>query len=162
QAKHSIIELSKIMRYVLYDTSGQTVWLSKELQFTNNYITLMSIRYDDSVDIKLNVQPNIPDIKIPPLLIQPFVENAFKHGISSIKQSFIHIDLSVDNNQLVCNVVNSNNHKNEDSGGIGLENIQKRLQLLFGDKYSLKIENTAETYTTTLTIPTSNDTMYSN
>ena len=154
QAKHSVIELSKIMRYVLYDTSGQTVSLSRELQFTNNYIALMSIRYDDSVDIKLNVQPNIPEVKIPPLLIQPFIENAFKPGISSLKQSFIHIDLSMDNNYLVCHVENSNNHKKENSGGIGLENIKKRLQLLYSNSYSLDIKADEQTHSITLKIPT--------
>ena len=154
QAKHSIIELSKIMRYVLYDTSGQTVSLSRELQFTNNYIALMSIRYDDSVDIKLNVQPNIPEVKIPPLLIQPFIENAFKHGISSLKSSFIHINLSIDNNYLICHVENSNNYKKENSGGIGLENIKKRLQLLYSNRYSLDIKVDDQIHSVILKIPT--------
>jgi LytS/YehU family sensor histidine kinase len=114
----------------------------------------MSIRYDDSVDIKLNVQPNIPEVKIPPLLIQPFIENAFKHGISSLKSSFIHINLSIDNNYLICHVENSNNYKKENSGGIGLENIKKRLQLLYSNRYSLDIKVDDQIHSVILKIPT--------
>ncbi len=161
-AKHTIIELSKIMRYVLYDTSSQTVLLSRELQFTRNYIALMSIRYDSSVEIRINTPTNIPDVMIPPLLLQPFIENAFKHGISSIKKSFIYIDINISDSYLCCVVTNSNNHKQEESGGIGLENIKKRLQLLYNNRHSLEINNAPEVYTTTLKIPINNDTMHCN
>ena len=93
KAKESVIELSKIMRYILYDSSQPIISLQKEITLLNNYIALMRIRYTDSIDISVNIADNLPDVQIPPLLFISFIENAFKHGISyqhpSIDHSFI-------------------------------------------------------------------------
>ena len=91
-AKSAVIELSKMMRYVLYESGSETISLKKDIQFIENYIELMRIRYDSSIDICLDYPATIPNkVAIPPLLLIVFVENAFKHGVSYNHASFIHI-----------------------------------------------------------------------
>lgn len=164
-AKDNVIELSKMMRYVLYDSENTETNIANELRFIENYIALMRIRYTDNVDVRLNVHDAVrPTAKVPPLIFIVLVENAFKHGVSYNKPSYIYIDLWCSDKQIICQVQNSRHNKpatsesTEKSSGMGLENMRKRLDLLFGDEYTLLIDDTKqEQYIVKLTIPISND-----
>ena len=159
-AKSAVIELSKMMRYVLYDSGREHISLEKDVQFLENYIELMRIRYVDAIDIRVRYPRPLPaGVTIPPLLLIVFVENAFKHGVSYNRSSFIHIDIACDGGMLVSRIVNSR-HREPDAGrtGIGLENVRKRLDLIYGPKgYGLRIDDSdPATYTVQLEIPTFN------
>lgn len=142
-AKDNIIELSKMMRYVLYDSESQSTSLQSELQFVSNYINLMRIRYTKDIDIRFNYpHSGTMHIFIPPLLLIVFVENAFKHGISYNRPSFIHINIKKEPLNLRCTVRNSRHgDSHKDRGGIGLENVRKRLDMIYGADYSLVIDD---------------------
>lgn len=158
-AKQSVIDLSRMLRHVLYDSSGSSTTLDKEVEFLHNYIELMRIRYTDDVEITVNT-PDINTcrkVSMPPLLLIVLVENAFKHGISYSKRSFININIAVDKDSLTCVVANSRHtaQTNEHSG-IGLNNITKRLDLIFGDTYSLTTDSSSDDkYIVELVIPLS-------
>jgi sensor histidine kinase YesM len=151
------MELSRLLRHVLYDSSGSTTSLDKEVDFIHNYIELMRVRYIDDVEIKLNT-PNINTCRkvvIPPLLLIVLVENAFKHGISYDKPSYIDINIAVDTDTLTC-VVSNSRHTSQDTehSGIGLNNITKRLDLLFGSSYTLTTDSSSlDQYIVELVIP---------
>lgn len=155
-AQDMILQLSKLMRYVLYDGANARTPLSKEVAFIANYVSLMRQRYSDKkVQINLRL-PEQPDehILIPPMLFVVFIENAFKHGISYRKPSFVDIELTLSEHEFRFRCKNSNARQQEGiQGGVGLENVRKRLSLLYGSDYSLKIEDKPDTYCVTLTIP---------
>ncbi len=155
-AKDTVIELSKMMRYVLYDSESALIKVSNDIQFIENYINLMRIRYTDKVDVRLDVEEPLPmNAQIPPLLLIVFVENAFKHGVSYNKPSFVHINICIAESRLYCVVRNSRHLQSPDkSGGVGLDNTKKRLRLLFNDDYSLRIDDKSELeYKVELSIP---------
>lgn len=163
-AKSTVIELSKMMRYVLYDSETSHANLDQEVLFMEHYISLMRIRYPASVDVRMDVQSPLPaGVKVPPLLFIVFVENAFKHGVSYNKPSYVHISLGCYDGKTVCEVHNSRHDKlNVEHGGIGLENVRKRLDLLFGSSYDLIIdESRQDEYSVKLTIPINYDKVYS-
>lgn len=159
-AKRSVMELSHMLRHVLYDSGEKNTTLDKEVDFLHNYIELMRIRFVDDVDIRLSA----PDVNLcrkvsmPPLLLIVLVENAFKHGISYTKPSYIFIDIDVIDDELICMVENSSHQRSEtEHSGIGLSNITKRLDLLFGNRYTLRIDNSKEeSYRVKLVIPITN------
>lgn len=157
-AKDAIIELSKMMRYVLYDSGREIISLNKDIQFLKNYIELMRIRYTNDVDIRVEHPQDLPEqVSIPPLLLIVFVENAFKHGISYSRSSFIHLKIEYADNTVTSTISNSRNasHGNRQPAGIGLENVCKRLALIYGIKnYTLDIREETDTYTIKLVIPT--------
>ncbi len=154
KAKKVIMELSKLMRYMLYETDKCTVLLIKEVHFLQHYIELMRIRYPESIRINFDLPENTNEVRVPPLLFVSFVENAFKHGVSYQKDSFISVKLEVEGDEILFNCSNSNFGKCEDQyHGIGLENIRKRLQLLFGDRYTLSINETETSFDVLLVMP---------
>ena len=154
QAKGTIVELSKMMRFILYEGDRNGVVLSREMEFIRTYVTLMRLRYTDKVKITTDLPSEVPDRTIPPLILIPFVENAFKHGISYQKQSFIDIKVTVQNGKLRFTCLNSKADKsNEEKGGVGLSNVRKRLDLLYGHNYTLNIQDEAESYRVELLIP---------
>ena len=154
KAQKTVLELSKIMRYVLYDTSLPSVSLDKEIHFLSNYIELMKIRYTEQVDIRISLPGEIPNTQIPPLLFISFLENAFKHGISYKNKSFIHLSMEIKETELHCLIINSYCHtKKIGETGIGLENTRKRLRLLYDTNYTLHIENKDDQYHVLLIIP---------
>ena len=164
-AKDTVIELSKMMRYVLYDSENAATNLVSEMRFIENYIALMRIRYTDNVDVRFTVRDTVrPTAKVPPLLFIVLVENAFKHGVSYNKPSYVNIDVWCDEKQVSCQVQNSRHEQaaiskqSTKSSGMGLDNIRKRLDLLFGEEYNLAIDDSnKEQYTIKLTIPIKND-----
>lgn len=159
-AKNTIIELSTMMRYLLYDTAHGQTTLKKEISFIESYITLMQLRFPRKVNVKFEVPDNLRDIQIPPMLFLSFLENAFKHGVSYQADSFVWFKLEQTENHLKCNITNSK-HKSNDNpdkshSGIGLTNIKKSLHLLYGNDYLLHICETDSKFEVQLTIPVYN------
>lgn len=155
-AKSAVIELSKMMRYVLYESGSETISLKKDIQFIENYIELMRIRYDSSIDIRFDYPATIPNkVAIPPLLLIVFVENAFKHGVSYNHASFIHIRIGYRDDAVTAVISNSRHEKSRPgTTGIGLENVKKRLALIYQDNYTLSIDDSdPAVYTVKLIIP---------
>lgn len=158
-AKKSVVELSHLLRHVLYDSSEKHTTLDKEVEFIDSYIKLMRIRYIDEVNIEFNT-PDIVlcrKIKLPPLLLIVLVENAFKHGISYDANSYVKIDIIAFDDELTCIVANSRHevsNSNTEHSGIGLSNITRRLEMLFGKRYTLTIDDSdAKRYSVELVIP---------
>ncbi|MES1222329.1 MAG: histidine kinase, partial [Bacteroidota bacterium] len=142
-AGEAIHQLSKMMRYLLYDTQQGQNMLSQEIAFVKNYISLMKLRITDVVTINLKTPDNLQDMPLAPVLFLPFVENAFKHGVSATEQSYIDIIICQKNKTLELTVNNSIRKDNsislENKGGIGLVNTRRRLDLLYPGKYKLDI-----------------------
>ena len=155
EAKDSVIRLSRLMRHLLYDSEADQIPLQKELEFVQNYVDLMKLRFSNKVNIQLEIPGHIPDKTIPPLLFTSFLENAFKHGIHIQGASFVSIAFAFVDEQLVFAMKNSNPHlqKEEEQTGIGIENSRKRLDLLYGNQYSLEINDGKEEFLLTLTLP---------
>lgn len=164
-AKQTVIRLSDMMRFMVYDTSSNAVSLKEDMKFIQNYIELMRIRYTEDVAITFTYPTRLVGrVEIPPLIFIVFIENAFKHGISYNANSFINIDISYDNGYVTARFENSvNPARSKLAPGIGLENVHKRLDLIYGDNYDLQIEEQDERYCVTLKIPTLNgNEMHSN
>lgn len=156
QAQYTIEVLSKLMRYVLYDSNRQMVALQKELAFIDNYVELMRIRYTDKVHIQVSLPSAVADMEVPPLLFITFVENAFKHGVSYTHDSFIEVTILADESSrrihFICH--NSRKPKTEDvHGGVGIQNAVKRLNLIYGDRYTLRTDATDRDYTVEMWLP---------
>ena len=154
KAQETIVELSKMMRFILYEGSKQGVPLSREFEFITTYVNLMRLRYTDRVTITMDLPTEVPDKAVPPLMLISFIENAFKHGISYQHPSFIDIRVTLDGARLHFSCRNSKADKpNEEKGGVGLQNVKKRLQLLYDDHYTLNIVDAPDSYHVELTIP---------
>jgi two-component system LytT family sensor kinase len=154
-APESVLRLSKILRYMLYETGGTYTAIEQELKVISDYIALERLRYDES--LRVNFNHDIEDMKqaVPPLLLIPLVENAFKHGVSETRRSpFIDIHLSIKNRQLTFIVKNSIEETGESKSvkeNIGLSNLRRQLQLLYSD-YTLSIQQAQLVFTATLKI----------
>ncbi len=157
-AKSSIYNLSHMMRYVLYDTRNDWTSLHKEIGFIEDYIALMKVRISEKVQIIFDKGHGLPDIEIAPMLFLPFIENAFKHGISAVHPSYIFIEFEMKGPALKFEVRNSLfddlGKQLEQDKGIGIANTKRRLDLLYPGKYNLDIERdtAAKEYSITLTI----------
>jgi hypothetical protein len=157
KAKDAVVRLSRLMRYLLNEAEVQKVSLKKEIEFIESYIDLMRLRYDDDV---LTVDAEYPaitkDIIVPSFLFVSFIENAFKHGVDAHVHSVIRIRFVHENGRLIFTV---GNKKSEavasilEPSGIGLENVKKRLDLIYKDDYKLEVRSTNEIYETYLNIP---------
>lgn len=138
KAQEAIQELSKMLRHILYDYQQPTVSLNDEIEFLQNYVNLMRIRLPLTVDIKFNAPTPNTQIKVAPMIFISLVENAFKHGVSPSESSFIHITIEADEKQIICDIQNSNHPKTstDNSGhGIGLMQVERRLELSYPDHY---------------------------
>ncbi|PLX01651.1 MAG: hypothetical protein C0595_14015 [Marinilabiliales bacterium] len=155
EAKDSIIRLSKLMRYLLYESENKLISIQKEMEFIKNYVDLMMLRFSEKVDIKLYIPNDLPDKSIPPLLFISYIENAFKHGISYQQTSFVKISFFFNDDKLVFETENSKfeQSKSDNERGIGIKNSKKRLDLLYDNDYSLTISENDEIYKLHLTIP---------
>ena len=154
QAKTSIEEFSKLMRFILYEGDRPTIPLSKELEFLRHYVSLMKMRYADSVRIDLSLPEADSGAEVPPLVLASFVENAFKHGISYEKPSFVRVSVSLEDGKIAFKCVNSRQGEEQvRSHGVGLSNVRGRLDLLYGDGYTLYIDQNAEVYDILLLLP---------
>ncbi|MWW23515.1 sensor histidine kinase [Algibacter lectus] len=157
QAKSSIHSLSKLMRYMLYETNLEVVPLSKEIDFLKKYIDLMKLRVSDKTSVSYSFPVKETGIQIAPLLFISLIENAFKHGVSATKPSTIDISMTCDNNTVLFSVENHNFPKKTDDksgSGIGLQNLEKRLELLYSDKFNFKTILEDDRFLVTLEIKT--------
>jgi len=149
----AILKLSEIMRYMLYECNDNKVDLVKELQYLQNYIDLQKIRYADKAYIDFKVEGNIETQKIVPLLLIAFMENAFKHGVAGNPLTPIRLLIDVEESHLHFYIQNRKHTNNRDaSGGIGLINVKRRLDLLYPGKYNLDIRDETDTYTVELSL----------
>ena len=159
KAQETIRELSKMMRFVLYEGDRSGVPLTKEFEFIRNYTKLMQLRYSDKVKITVDIPEEAPDVTIPPLMLISFIENAFKHGISYQHDSFIEIKLEIStpsplSSNLLFTCRNSKAEvPNQEKGGVGLANVKKRLDLLYDKSYTLEIKDEADIYIVKLKLP---------
>lgn len=153
EAAESVLLLSDLMRYQLYDCAHEKVNLSDEIEYLKNYLRLDKLRKNNTT-VDFQVKGNPEHIKIAPFLFIPFVENAVTHGISSNDQSYINIDFDVNGGRIDFNIKNSKpvmpNKKL--NGGIGLSNVQRRLELLYPNLHNLKIENKKTQFDVSLSI----------
>lgn len=155
EAKEAVIKLSKMMRYLLYETDTEKTTLRKELEFLESYIDLMRLRFNETVKIELNLPSVIPDKNIPPFIFTSLIENAFKHGVSYRDESFINIDLTMSEERLLLVVKNSKSDQAQvkEFSGIGIENTRKRLELLYGPNYHMDIIDSKNLFTVNLSLP---------
>lgn len=154
-----ILKLSGLMNYIIYECQADQVSLKKEINFIHNYMELEKMRVEDSLKINLNIQDSPTDFSIAPLLFVPFLENAFKHGANVQGQNpFIHLKLEVnDSGHLHFECKNPRDDHDlddlpEKNGGIGLDNVRKRLQLLYPGRHVLTIDEEATQYSVKLEI----------
>lgn len=155
RAQKTIIELSGLMDYLLYESSNMDrVSLHRELEFTQNYINLMRLRYPKRVVIDFKHSGNEPKVEIPPLLFLNFIENTFKYGVDYTKESFIRIYFNFSSSHIEMIAQNSNHSATTKSArhGLGIENSLKRLKLLYGNSYTLEISDKEGVYSVTLKI----------
>ncbi len=155
-AQESVLKLSKLMRYLLYESENGKTLMSSEIDFMTNYIDLMKLRLSKKVRLEVDFPEKFADFSVPPLLFVAFVENAFKHGVSFSGQSFITIGMKFEDNEIHFFTENSlgQSPRADDlqHSGIGLDNVKKRLNLLFPGRYDLKIDQTDSTFRVDLRI----------
>ena len=157
EAQKSMLELSKLLRYVLYENNENFVELERELNFIHNYVELMRIRINPEVDMKINISVNDTKSLVAPLLFITLIENAFKHGISPTQTSFIDINIHQNKEgQLYCIIRNSYFPKDEtdkSGSGIGLDNLRRRLEILYPHKHILRTVKEGDIFISELIIP---------
>lgn len=151
QALSAISGLSELLRYMLYDTS-ETISLQQEVAYVEKYIALEQLRFENPCQLNFVCDTENENLQLPPLLLIPFIENAFKHGAVSFEMPWLDIQISVSEDQhLLLYCSNSYGQKRkDDTGGIGIDNVRKRLALLYPDSHKLEIEQTAHTFTVRL------------
>lgn len=142
------IKLSELMRYMLYESNDAQIPLDKEVSYLENYVELQKIRFEEDVEIRLNIEGAFGGQLIEPMLMIPFVENAFKHGVGLVKEPLIDIQLKFDEKEMhfsIRNKITPDTHSEKDSSsGIGLQNVRRRLELLYPDAHRLELNNTGE------------------
>jgi LytS/YehU family sensor histidine kinase len=142
--------LSDMLRYMIYECKDPLVPLSKEIKMLKDYITLEKIRYGNALDVNIEVPDNTDDLYIAPLLLLPFVENSFKHGASQmLDQPWLSLTITLTESSMYMKLINGkaeNYEAQAGASGIGIENVKRRLELLYPDKHSLKIVNHEEVF----------------
>ena len=167
-APDTVLKLSELMSYVIYDGKQKKVHLHKEIGYIQNYLDLERLRFGDKLKTKLEVKGKINNQKVAPLLLLPFIENSFKHGTGDgINEIIINIGLEINPNDLEFTVQNRkyeklkapapNPYDHIGHNGVGIENIKRRLNLIYGDRHHLDIRDDRDKYTVTLKIPTYED-----
>lgn len=140
----AVIKLSDIMRYMLYDASKESITLNNEIAYLNSYIDLQKFRLENENLIEFNISGDPEGIIIPPMLLIPFVENAFKHGKRKDLSPSILIDLNITNDYIEFSVKNYHDHgvtvETGNSRQVGLQNVKRRLDLMFAEKHLLEIK----------------------
>lgn len=170
QAPDYVLKLSELMRYILHDSQAVVVPLRKELEFVQNYLDLERIRMEDTVEMKLEVQGEPDGVQVAPLLMLPFVENAFKHGVYvQPTNAFVVLKVTVaDGGGLIIDACNSKDDRDEGSlmeppcpltterapGGVGLENLRRRLELLYPEQHELRLADRGDRYEVKLRLET--------
>ena len=155
-AANMISGLSDLLRYILYDCTLPLVPLSKELKMVKDYINLEQTRYGNRLEVHLDLPANTNDMYIAPLLLLPFVENCFKHGTSNVlEEPWMNLQVTLEQNTMQMKLVNGKTNQNDSlpgRPGIGIINVQKRLELLYPGKHQLAITNDADVFVVNLKI----------
>jgi two-component system, LytTR family, sensor histidine kinase AlgZ len=146
-----IDKLSQMMRYMMYDSNHAKVSLDKEIDYMHNYISLEKLRLNNEVPITFKIKGNTEGVQIVPLILITFLENAFKHGVSNnAKDAWVNITLDLSENKCIYTVENSKlsekDEKTNEKSGIGLQNVQRRLELSYPNKHELKVEDNEKHY----------------
>lgn len=155
RAPETVLKLSELINYMLYECVSDEVQLNKELKFIRNYIDIEKMRYGDKLDVDLRVSGEVNERKIAPLILLPFVENCFKHGASEeLQQSWVKITVDLQPRITIVKVENNKSSENGHSKkeGIGIQNVKRRLDLLYPNQHELKIISGEETFLVILTI----------
>lgn len=150
EAREALHKFSDMLRYQLYEAGGDKIPIEKEIDFLNDYVALQKLRKDDKYTVDFSSRPDVKGFSIEPLLLVSFVENAFKHiSHRSNDTNYVKVMLSKANGTMDFMVENSKEDaiSTENNGGIGLQNVKRRLELLYPGKYDLNIQNGAEVYT---------------
>ena len=154
QLEPTIFKLSSLMRYILYEADEEKVSLKKEIEYLQSYIDLQQQRLGEKVKLNVMMSLGEDDYEIAPMILIPFIENAFKHGIGNVEKPQIDIDLYTRNDALhfmVRNKYNSSVAETKDkTSGIGLVNVKRRLDLLYGNNHTLLITNKNDCFTVSL------------
>lgn len=147
-----IAKLSQMMRYMIYESNYKQVDLSKEIEYMQNYVSLERLRLTNEIPIDFKVEGDPAGIKIAPLILITFLENAFKHGVSGDnKKAWVNLSIRLSGKDCIYTVENSKNKVNgvtseHGKSGIGLQNVKRRLELTYGDKYDLEVKDLADRY----------------
>jgi two-component system, LytTR family, sensor kinase len=150
EAREALHKFSDMLRYQLYEAGGDKIPIEKEIDFLNDYVSLQKLRKDDQYTVDFSSTPEVKGFSIEPLLLVSFVENAFKHiSHKSNEPNYVKVKLSKANGTMDFLVENSKEEaiSTERSGGIGLQNVKRRLELLYPGKYDLNIQNGADVFT---------------
>jgi LytS/YehU family sensor histidine kinase len=161
-APDSILKLAEVMRYMIYESNGNAVPLQKEIDYINNYIDLQRLRTRENASIVFNLMGDTASWYVAPLVLLVFIENGFKHGIKgAIHESYVNILIHITDAQLQMTVENSkgviDEVEKDTFRGLGLENVKRRLELLYPGKYELTINDTETKYTAVLQLPLQKD-----
>ncbi|MEI7829293.1 MAG: histidine kinase [Prolixibacteraceae bacterium] len=155
-AQQSVLKLSKMMRYLLYESERGETLMSHEIEFMDNYVDLMKLRLSPRVDLQIEFPKDYADFSIAPLLFIPFIENAFKHGVGQRGPSFIKIRMEIANDRILFitenSICKSGQTGDLEHSGIGLENVKKRLSLLFAGRHELNITHGESVFEVKLSI----------
>ncbi len=155
-ASQLVMGLSDMLRCILYECNRPLISLNKELKMLQDFIFLEKIRYGNKLDVNIDVPKDVDEFEIAPLLLLPFVENSFKHGASQmIEQPWISLSITIDDGSMRMKLVNgkAENYKAPtESAGIGIQNVQRRLELLYPNKHTLKIQDLEEVFIVDLTL----------
>jgi len=156
-APEVVLKLSEIMEYVLYDMKGKMVSLIKEIKYLQSFLDLEKLRYGNKFESHIDIRGNISDVKVPPLIFITFIENCFKHGMGENDDSKININISFELNGYFLYFTVSNTYissaENTGKEGIGIKNIKRRLDLLYGKNYNLNIFTKDDQFIVELKIP---------
>ncbi len=147
----AILKLSEIMRYMIYESNDSWVGLSKEVEYVQSFVELQKLRFKDGAAVEITINGEVDGQQIVPLILISFVENAFKHGVANDSEDPIKINIIANQKILHFSVSNKKSKTNKDAmGGVGLNNVERRLELLYPNRYKLNIVNSATHYTTEL------------
>lgn len=156
EARGALHKFSEMLRYQLYEMNGDKIPVEKEITYLQDYVALQQLRKHENCSVQFNCDPEVKGFLIEPLLLIPFVENAFKHiSHSSDKSNFVKMDMSCSNGALLFTVENSRESGQkyiEKRAGIGLANVKRRLELLYPGRHELKIEDTDKTFSVNLNL----------
>jgi LytS/YehU family sensor histidine kinase len=153
-----VLKLSALLRFMIYESNASGIPLAKEIELLKDYVALEQLRYGDRLDVSISISGEIERYQIAPLLLLPFLENAFKHGTSrQIDQCWINLNLSMEGNYMSFKLINSiDPNAGMDfvkHNGIGLDNVKQRLELLYKDKYQFETVRMDEVFVVTLGLP---------
>jgi two-component system, LytTR family, sensor kinase len=155
----AILKVSSILRYTLYKTDNLPAFLKDEIEIINAYIDFQKLRSKNNLPVEYDLQGEVGEHKIEPFIILPLVENAFKYGMADLNNSFIRIQITIKSGKLQFNVENKKNLQavsDPEHSGIGLKNIERRLELVYPDNHIFSIDNSKETFSVHLEMPLDN------